>query len=171
MREYVTDAVVLEKTPLRDFDARYSFTKRFGKIAGKATSARKVTSKLAGHLEPGTLTQVRFVERNGENGNGTQITDALKSGKLALSVGDLHFLNAMLGAGEPDATLWEAITADRFSWQEVLRILGWDPRGASCGACGKKAGAFFIPQQEFFCTACALKLDPHELLLLGNAQV
>ena len=62
MQEYVTDALVLKKEPLRDFDARYYFfTKKFGKLKGKATSARKIVSKLAGHLEPGTLAKVRFV--------------------------------------------------------------------------------------------------------------
>ena len=79
MQEYVTDALVLKKEPLRDFDARYFFfTKKFGKMKGRATSARKITSKLAGHLEPGTLVTARFVERNGGNGNGgVQIADAL----------------------------------------------------------------------------------------------
>ncbi|MGC9599067.1 MAG: recombination protein O N-terminal domain-containing protein [Minisyncoccia bacterium] len=178
MQEYVTEAVVLAKEPLRDFDARYSFfTKRFGKLKGKATSARKITSKLAGHLEPGTLAKVRFVERNGRNGNGVQIADALKYGKLAALLTDLHFLNKMLSEGEPDAALWNELTREhkeeRFPWGSALRILGWDPQEAVCEECskGRKAAAFYIPKQEFFCVVCASKLDRDELLLLDNAEV
>src|SRR5258708_27118691 len=86
MREFITDAVVLHKEPLRDADARYFFfTKRHGKVAGKATSTRKITSKLADHLEPGTLTAVRFIERNG-GGTGTQVIDALKNRSLHNSI-------------------------------------------------------------------------------------
>ncbi len=175
MQEYVTEAVVLEKEPIRDFDARYSFfTKRFGKLKGKATSARKITSKLAGHLEPGTLAKVRFVARSGENGNGVQIADALKYGRLAASPTDLHFLNKMLPEGEPDTALWNELTRERreqrFPWGNVLRILGWDPREAVCEECGKgrKAAAFYIPKQEFFCAPCASKLERDALLLLGD---
>ncbi len=175
MQEYVTEAVVLEKGPLRDFDARYSFfARRCGKIVGKATSARKITSKLVGHLEPGTLVRVRFLARNGGNGNGVQIADALKYGKLAASLTDLHFLNKMLLEGEPDAALWNELTREhreqRFPWGSVLRILGWDPREAVCEECGKdrKAAAFYIPKQEFFCASCASKLERDALLLLGD---
>lgn len=171
MQEYVTDAVVLEKEPLRDFDTRYSFfTKRFGKLTGKATSARKITSKLAGHLEPGTFAQVRFVERNGGNGNGAQIADALKKEKLAVPLSDLRFLNKMLPRGEKDIALWDELTKG-FSWPNALRILGWDPHGAACEQCGKKVAYFYLPRQEFFCAACASKLERDELLLLGNAKV
>lgn len=177
MQEYVTDAIVLKKEPLRDFDARYFFfTKRFGKIVGKATSARKITSKLAGHLEPGSLAKVRFVERHGGNGNGNgmpQIADALAYGKLAADAAKLHFLNALLPEWEADAALWDELAAGRFAWPDILRMLGWDPNGAVCEECGKRKtiAAFYIPKQEFFCAACASKLDRNELILLGDAEV
>ncbi len=170
MREYVSEAVVLGKEPLRDLDGRYFFfTKRFGKVTGKATSARKITSKLAGHLEPGTLAQVRFIERNG---GGTQIADALKYGKLGgISLIDLELLSRMLIEGEADVDLWEELTHGAFSWRNALRALGWDPRGAACEVCGRKAAAFSVSKQEFFCTACASKLGEDTLLLLGDGKV
>lgn len=172
MREYVTDALVLVKEPLRDFDGRYFFfTKTFGKAVGKATSSRKITSKLAGHLEPGSFAQVRFVERNG-NGNGSaQIVDALRYGKATAKLGDLELLNKMLIAGEPDSALWDRLSEGNFSWPGVLALLGWDPLHAVCEICGKKAESFFVPRQEFFCVACASKLDRDALILLGNAEV
>jgi recombinational DNA repair protein (RecF pathway) len=172
MREYVTEAVVLAKDPLRDRDTRYFFfTKRFGKVIGKATSARKITSKLAGHLEPGNLVEVRLVERNGGNGNSTQIADALKTRRLALSLSDLNFLNALLHEGEADPALWGELIGTTFLWSRALAILGWDPAGAVCEECGKKVTHFYLQRQEFFCVACASKLERDKLLLLSNGEL
>lgn len=162
MQEYVTEAVMLNKQPVRDVDARYSFfSKRFGKISGKATSSRKITSKLAGHLEPGNLVQIRFVETG-----GTQIVDALKKKRLNISLKDLGFLYEMLPEGEPEADLWEELIKNDFSWRNALAILGWDPKGAVCEICGKPATHFFITRQEFFCATCASKLPANKLILL-----
>ena len=162
MQEYVSEAIVLNKFPVREFDARYYFfTKRFGKMSGKATSARKITSKLAGHLEPGTLVHVRFVEKG-----GTQIVDALKTRRLdGLSLRDLQLLNTMLPESERDEAVWEELIRTPFSWERVLRVLGWDPEGALCEHCGRATDYFYLPRQEFFCAMCASKLKRDELLL------
>jgi len=174
MQEFITDAVVLDKGPSRDLDARYSFfTRRFGKIVGKAKSVRKITSKLAGHLEPGNLVRIRFVERNGGSG-GTQVVDALKDRKLDIALPDLRLLNMMLHEGEPDEALWQALLGGAkaaFSWPRILRILGWDPAGTACEMCGKKTAYFYIPRQEFFCASCASKLPQNELVLVAYAEI
>jgi recombinational DNA repair protein (RecF pathway) len=154
MQEYVTDAIVLKKDPLGDLDGRYTlFTKRFGKIGAKAKSSRKITSKLASHLEPGTITKVRFIETK-----GTQLIDALASGRLAISIGDLHFLSQLMPDAEPEPALWELLTTGGFSWAKALAILGWDPDGAECVVCGaKKPLMFYITRQEFYCRTHASK--------------
>ena len=101
MQEYVTDAIVLKKDPLGDLDGRYTlFTTRFGKIIAKAKSSRKITSKLASHLEPGIVTKVRFIETK-----GTQLIDALKSGRVALPLGELQLLNQIIPDAEPEPAL------------------------------------------------------------------
>jgi recombinational DNA repair protein (RecF pathway) len=167
MQEYVSEAVVLNKEPVRDLDGRYSFfTKRYGKITGKATSTRKITSKLAGHLEPGTLVHVRFVEKG-----GTQIVDALKKDKVAIPLPDLRFVNALLADHEPDLALWNELIAEKFSWENVLRIMGWDPAEAVCENCGKVAPYFYLARQEFFCISCASKLPRNGLLLVAHAEI
>ena len=170
MQEYVTEAIVLHKEPVRDADARYSFlTKKFGKVVGKATSSRKITSKLAGHLEPGTLVTARFVERG-----GTQIVDALKRGKLAAAPADLRLLAALLAEGESEPLLWEKMEEGQFSWRATLALLGWDPQHAACERCGKAATAFSVARQHFFCASCAAnasKFGHDELILVDNAQV
>jgi len=165
MQEYVSEAVVLRKEPVRDFDARYYFfTKRFGKIVGRATSTRKINSKLAGHLEPGNLARVRFVEKN-----GTRVVDALKEQKLGISLPDLGRLDALLAESGPETDLWDEMLSGRFSWPNALRILGWDPAGAVCEKCGKAAPYFYLPRQEFFCAACASKFKQSELILVAHA--
>ncbi len=161
MHEYVTKAVVLDKqTRGGEADARYSFfTERYGKIRAKATSSRKIVSKLAGHLEPGTLAAVRIIEQH-----GTKVVDALKVTHVGIPMRSLAALNELLGEWEPDRELWDLLSRSApsrssFSWANALAILGWDPEGAVCANCngtkGREARYFSIPRQEFFCTGCA----------------
>ncbi|HUC31396.1 MAG TPA: recombination protein O N-terminal domain-containing protein [Candidatus Paceibacterota bacterium] len=148
MQEYVTDAIVLKKDPLGDLDGRYTlFTKRFGKIVAKAKSSRKITSKLAPHLEPGIVAKVRFIETK-----GTQLIDALKSDRAALPLRDLHFLSQLLPDAEPEPALWELLASGDFGWARALGVLGWDPEDAECVVCGEKQPSYFyITRQEFYC--------------------
>ena len=176
MQEYVTKAVVLDKQMRGgDADARYSFfTERYGKIAAKATSSRKIISKLAGHLEPGTVTAVRIIEQH-----GARVIDALKFGRVKVPIAQLAALNNLLPEWQPDTELWEElITGKKFSWSNALAILGWDPQGAVCAHCNttnRPAPYFYIPRQEFFCAQCAASLNSasrfkRDALLLVNGQ-
>jgi recombinational DNA repair protein (RecF pathway) len=165
MQEYVTDAIILRKDSLGDMDGRYVlFTHRFGKIVAKAKSSRKITSKLAPHLEPGIVSKVRFIETK-----GTQLIDALKSEKLGLSLKDLNFLSQLLPDAEPEPALWEMLIGKTFSWRKALAILGWDPEGAECAICGKGTPEYFyIPRQEFYCRSCASKARPDAVIFLDG---
>src|ERR1700734_991038 len=105
MQEYVTRAVVLDKEPRNNQDARYFlFTERYGKIAVRAKSSRKIVSKLAGHLEPGTIASVRVIEQH-----GSQVVDALKFARAGASITDLALLNNLLSEWQPDPELWGAV--------------------------------------------------------------
>lgn len=151
MQEYVTDAVVLAKRASGEFDARYTLlTKKFGKMMGRAKSSRKITSKLAGHLEPGSVVKVRFIEKT-----GVQVVDALKVAQVGISLADLAALDRLIPEMEADAPLWEQILEGPFSWFAVIKSLGWDPGEAVCAGCGRgDISHFFIPRQEFFCPEC-----------------
>ena len=164
MQEYLSEAVVLDSFPNGNLDARFIFlTKRFGKLTGKAKSARKITSKLSGHLQPGNLVQARMIEKN-----GLQVVDALKKSRLSLSLAELRFLGELLAEAEPEFTIWEMLVTGRFSWNTALRTLGWDPDFASCAMCASKIKAFHPRTQEFFCKNCASKLRPDEVVYLDN---
>ena len=159
MDEYVTDAIVLRKEPTGESDARYTlFTERFGKISAKAKSSRRITSKLAGHLEPGTVTKVRFIDKG-----SAQIVDALKWFRIDISPNDLRSLGDLLPDMQAEAELWTLLAHQPFSWNDILRTLGWDPRGAPCAICGRKAAWFFIPRQEFLCNGCVSKMGKSKL--------
>lgn len=165
MQEYVTDAIILKKDPLGDLDGRYTlFTKRFGKILGKAKSSRKITSKLAPHLEPGIVAKVRFIEAK-----GTQLIDALKSERVALTLADLHTLSQLLPDAEPEPALWDFLLEEQFTWTKALAILGWDPEGAECVMCGEKHPTYFyITRQEFYCRTHASKAGRDAVLSIDG---
>jgi DNA repair protein RecO (recombination protein O) len=60
-REYETEAIVIRKTKLGEADSILTFfTPRLGKIQGFARSLRKPKSKMAGHLELLTYSNVSF---------------------------------------------------------------------------------------------------------------
>ena len=151
MQEYVTDAIVLNRDENGELDARFSFfSKLYGKLKPKGKSIRKITSKLSGHLDVGNLVTVRLVEKR-----GLQVVDALKKSSLPISPPDLHMLNQLLGEGEADLPLWNALVQRPFRWVHILALLGWDPLEAQCAACGAMRPAHFaIHSQEFFCEAC-----------------
>lgn len=160
MREYAAQAVILEKEPLRDYDSRITFfTEKFGKLTGRATSARKITSKLSAHLEPGNMVNMRFVEKH-----GLQIVDSIKTRHTGITAPDLYALQQILGEGEPDPELWLLIKKSKFTWRDTLRILGWDAERSVCVHCGHSSAAFHIPRQEMYCTDCASKLPSGQVI-------
>ena len=163
MQEYLTDAVVLNSEPNGDLDSRVSlFTKQFGKLTAKAKSARKITSKLSGHLQPGNLAQARLVEKN-----GLQIVDALKQKALHIALTDLYFLDRLLAETEPDLKLWQILIGEKFDWSEIFKLLGWDPKEARCAGCNAAAPSFFyVRDQEFFCKSCAANLSKDDIIHL-----
>jgi recombinational DNA repair protein (RecF pathway) len=162
MQEYVSRAVVLHSEPKGEADHRVSlFTKRFGKINAKAKSTRKITSKLAAHLQPGNVVEARIVYVGGH-----QVVDALKNAKLAVDPNTLLLLNRLLADHEPESEIWSHITSEAWSWRNILRILGWDPAHAECRICRKGPELFRVRDQEFFCKKCAFKARPDEVIYL-----
>jgi recombinational DNA repair protein (RecF pathway) len=163
MQEYLTAAVVLNSEPNGELDSRISlFTKRFGKLSAKAKSARKITSKLAGHLQPGNLVQARLVEKN-----GLQVVDVLKQKTLRLAPATLYFLDRLLAETEPEMKLWGILMEEKFNWPEILKLLGWDPKEAKCAGCQSAPPSFFyVREQEFFCKRCVLNLPKDDIIYL-----
>jgi DNA repair protein RecO (recombination protein O) len=167
MREYIDEAIILNKRESGHLDSRYSiFTRRFGKMVAKAKSARKTTSKLAGHLEPGSVADVRLIEMH-----GLQVVDALKNDSVfsgqAASLADLYLLDRLLAEAEPEPFIWALARRGQFLWPEILRTLGWDPAEAVCSVCGvSPVAGFWMPRQDFFCKKCSMRLPKDEMVSL-----
>ncbi len=169
MQEYVSEAIILAKLPSKQMDTRYSIlTKRYGKMIAKATSSRKITSKLAGHMEPGMLSRVRMIEQH-----GVRLVDALKEDSLfSATLSDLHFLDRLLAEGESEPLVWDMLSANAFDWRKTLRILGWDPAEAVCSVCGRVPVVSFSSQsQDFFCERCSLRVPPWERISLDGVPL
>lgn len=162
MQEYFSDAIVLDRLASGDLDSRVIFfTKLFGKLVAKAKSARKITSKLSAHLEPGNLIKLRLIEKN-----GLQVVDALKTSRLAMSQQDLYLVGELLAEAEPEFGVWELCAKEKFSWHEALKTLGWDPSFAQCSGCSGKALSFHTKTQEFFCKGCSSKLPKDKVVYI-----
>jgi DNA repair protein RecO (recombination protein O) len=91
-RNYQTEAIVIKKTKLGEADTILTFfTPHLGKIQGFAKSLRKPKSKMAGHLELLTHSQVSFARgRNLDTITGSQTVNAflpLKNDLLLSSCG------------------------------------------------------------------------------------
>lgn len=162
MREYTTDAWVLRKQEQGEYDARLVlFTRELGRVMAKATSVRKITSKLAAHLEPFLRTRVRLVEGKG-NGNGTrfQVTDAFReAGAERLDPRAAELLFSLTTEGEVDLALWHAVHDSPHS-RTVLGALGFDPTHATCVGCGKGAPSHFsLREAAYYCDACVSLWD------------
>ncbi len=175
MTEYFTDALVLDQEMSGEFDKIvYLYTKDFGKIAARAKSLRKITSKLAGHLEPLNFVKVRLVEKN-----GFQIVDALATVKFKKTTANLeacHFIKEMTFELQPDKKLWLVIKKNfkdfkgvKFSYKSLLEVLGFSSTFAKCQICNKKSIAYFlIPDTVFLCRSCAnnSKINKNELIYI-----
>ncbi len=174
MTEYFTSALVLDTEDSAEFDKSiYLYTKELGKVVAKAKSIRKITSKLAGHLQPLNFVRIRLVEKK-----GFQITDALdleriKPSQQALAV--LQFIKEMTFELQPDKNLWSIIKKTfqdlknnkEISYQPLLRALGFAPDFARCNVCDSKLVAYFSKsEQVFLCRRCVLKVSQDEVILI-----
>lgn len=187
MLELATEAIVLDKEDLGEQDSRvFLYTKDFGKLAAKATSLRKITSKLAAHLEPLNYVAVRLVSRGNllEDGN-FHLTDALlidnagilKSDSINLwkAFKSLNLIRQSIPEGVPDKDLWQVLQdlrRQKFSYGlgEVLKMLGFDSAFAVCELCQKSQPEYFYPKSQFFvCQPCSFNSQDNKKQLIKIA--
>jgi len=152
--EYITHAIVLDKEPLNETDARvFLYTQELGRITAKIISARKIISKLNGHLEPLNLVWIRLIKKN-----IFQVADALKVGALSQNnLAVLRLIKELTADSQPDLELWSLIQRNELTEEKVLRILGFDKQFATCQLCGSSQQLFFsITDLVYFCQNCKM---------------
>lgn len=157
MVEHYTKAIVLDKEDYGDLDSRVVlYSVDLGRINAKVKSSRKITSKLAGHLEPGKFVKARVIELG-----GFQVVDALSEGALPISpktMAALRLIREMTVERDPDPELWSLIEVGRLGTGEILSCLGFAPQFASCRGCEiGQPTHFLLKELEYSCYPCLLK--------------
>ena len=181
MFELTTEAIVLDKEDLRDYDQRiHLYTSDLGKVSAKTVSSRKILSKLAAHLEPLNLVTARFVSRgDGFDARGLQLVDALsidsapvlKSDfqELAGAIKICELVRQSIPSGIPDESLWDFFQTIRsgrmkLTLQDALKTIGFNSLFARCQICDKTQPEYFVPGDNFFaCTACTFNADKFDI--------
>lgn len=159
MTEHYTEALVLDKEELADFDSRvFLYSRDLGRVIAKATSVRKITSKLAAHLEPGNFIKARLVQSDSWR---FQVADALKTDFLPKTADFINILNLvkeLTAEGQADEELWDLLQLKNLSGAKFLKILGFDNKFALCQNCGAENPAqFLLKELEYSCIPCFVK--------------
>ncbi|MFH1347039.1 MAG: DNA repair protein RecO [Spirochaetota bacterium] len=167
MKEFLTEALVLDIEDSAEFDKIINlYTKELGRVSARARGARKITSKLTGHLQPLDFTRVRLIEKN-----GFQVADALtfkKMERIPESLATVKFVKEMTFELQPDRNLWNLLKKNiKISKKDLLSVLGFDPAFSECGVCDAKKPDFFLKaEQMFLCKRCAFKTPKNEIILI-----
>jgi DNA repair protein RecO len=173
--ELITEAIVLDKTPWRECDARVLlYTEHVGLVRATATSARAPRAKLNAHLEPLNVIIVRLAQRQENESALFQISDALildhcvawrdtaEHAQCGLEV--LGFLRQQQ-TGDADDAVWDTAkkmlseppraTAVEYQ-KQLLNVMGFAPEYATCAVCSVGvAAAFDFVHAVFYCEGCA----------------
>lgn len=166
--DYLTEALILDKKIIGEKDLLIDlYSKDLGRIQAKHIGGRKITSKLASHLEPLNFSILRIVEKN-----AFRIADALKINELAFSK-SLKFLclfRELVLPAQADLKLWYwlkgSLKKASINYKEFLALLGYDLKLSLCQNCQTKAPNYFLAgEQIFLCYKCALKIPKNVLVL------
>lgn len=182
MVEFVTEAIVVDKDPWRERDARvFLYTHTLGLVAAKATSARAPRAKLNAHLEPLNIIMVRLAQRQENESALFQISDALvvdhcgswrdTSDHLACGLEIAQFLRQQQ-IGDADEEVWELAkntlqspprrTAGEYK-KELLGAMGFSPTHATCAVCSAGSiAAFDFGSAIFYCSGCFKLAEPSD---------
>jgi len=174
MNEYLTEAFVLDKKEMGDGDMILTlYTQKLGKVKVRATSIRKITSKLSGHFEPLTFVLARIVEKK-----GLRLVDGLSTIKVkthdALKMA--HVINSIAAENQPDPVPWHFLKSILLSGNNenarshkiILKSFGIEPQNEQCQICKQKEYEhFLVPDSAFACSQCILDLNlPEDDVLL-----
>jgi len=175
--EVVTEDIVLDKEDLREADSRvFLYTKELGKISAKATSARKITSKLSAHIEPLNYITVRLIAKRDAllDGRGFQLGDALLISKNKLlnlyklrnALQSLRFIARAIPTGVVDEDMWnflhQIISGEISpSTDEVLSFIGFGNDFSNCEICNVSRPEYFYTKNSVYvCSSCMLLSKP-----------
>lgn len=195
---YTTRAVILNHQPFREYDSRVeAYSADRGKLELIARGTKKLSSKLAGHLEPLVLSRIMVVR-------GRQfdyIGGAAAENCFSRLKGDLEKIRAAGRAAKITTTLLKSGIDDKYIFDLLLELLkaydragqapldsealfyfyifkliaqlGYRPALERCLICGKTSEAekvYFDPKQGgVVCPACRAKKSRYSLTISKNS--
>jgi len=193
-RNYQTEAIVIKKTKLGEADTILTFfTPHLGKIQGFARSLRKPKSKMAGHLELLTHSQVSFARgRNLDTITGSQTINSfmpLKNDLWLTSCGlyVAELVNQFTAEHQENYGLFQLLSETlerlcgendkelilRYFELHLLESAGYRPQLRECVACHKALEPttnYFSPSAGgMVCPACSMS-QPFSYPLSVNTQ-
>lgn len=178
MQKYT--AIILSHISANEFNRIYTiYTKEAGLVRVSGKGVRKVNAKLAGHLEPGTLSEVYVARSKGMGQITSAITlnsfDNIKKDfeKLSEILKIFRFFLKNFSEGEKDRKIFEllrhflelmdkgelvGILAEAF-WWKLFVALGQGPDVMKCAECGVKLRAdskkyFSVFKGGIVCLGC-----------------
>lgn len=175
--EATTEAIILDKEDLGEYDSRvFLYTKDLGRISAKTVSSRKITSKLASHVEPANYINARLVSKGDFfDGKGFQLVDALTiEGGVGLKsnleqlkevIKILDFVKQAAPEGVSDRDLWDFLRgvvggSANAQVRDAISFLGFDPEFASCENCGRNNPEYFYVKNSIFvCAPCSFLVN------------
>jgi DNA repair protein RecO (recombination protein O) len=186
-RTFQTPAIIIKKTRLGEADTIFTmYTPNMGKIQGIAKSVRKTASRLAGHLELLTYSQVTLARgKNLDTIIGGQTINSflpIKNDLDLISCGlyMLELVNQFTPEETPDPGLFDHLltslerlargadcqTLLRYFEIRLLRHAGYSPELNNCVICRKPLEegrpALFAPGSGgLVCPNCNLARHPH----------
>ena len=175
MQELYTRAWVLDRVPVGEADELVTlYTEQFGKIRARARSIRKITSKVSSQLQPLGFSRVRLIRRNGPR-DEFAVLDALAEARGdARLIPIARLILNMTHEWEVDTALWEYIekiqeraVPEPEMYGNILSILGFDHKHATCMMCGATSvRAFVAESHDFACELCASKMNENKVVLI-----
>jgi DNA repair protein RecO (recombination protein O) len=193
-RTYQTEAIIIKKTKLREADVIFTFyTPQLGKIQAFAKSVRKTKSKMAGHLELLTYSQVSLARgRNLDTIIGSQTINSflpLKSDLWLTSCGlyVIELVNQFAPDSVENLSLFQLLLATmeqlcqtanrdltlRYFEMRLLDEVGYRPQLYQCVSCEKPlepvVNSFSPVSGGMLCPDCAAN-HPSSYSLSVNAQ-
>ena len=171
--------MVLRTAPSGEFDRIITlYTKELGLLGVRAVGSRRITSKLSEHLNPLNLIHARLVHKNQFTVTSALTIERLGQGRshpqaierlLAL----VAFLEALLPVGLSDLRLWytalKSFRSRTVDFSPFLKLLGYDPKHASCAVCASRhVTAFTLKTHEFMCAKCASRVPRRDFVWLES---
>jgi len=200
MRETInTSAIILNRCAFRESDTRVTlYSLEMGRLELVARGTKKLKSKLAGHLEPITLSDIMVVpgkqfdyigSANAAN-SFLNIKNDLE--KLLLAGKVVGTFNKLIKNSEKDELIF-ILLSDFFSFLnrenleiknsefihsfflfKLLNVLGYGFNLSTCSVCGDKIveqGNFDYKKGGILCNTCCDKEDAADLVLVSKDSI